>query len=55
MTALEYMQRQIIKHKLNHDREFSRCVPEEQLENIRAKISFYEAAADALKKVGEGK
>lgn len=53
MTALEYMNRQIVKHKLSHDREFSRGVPEEVLENIRAKIRFYEAAADALKKVSD--
>lgn len=55
MTALEYMQRQIINHRLNHDREFARNAPEDVLANIRLKISFYEAAADALKKVGEGK
>lgn len=55
MTALEYMERQIVKHRLNHEREFARGVPEQQLANIRAKIGYYEAAADALKKVGEGK
>lgn len=55
MTALEYMQRQIVKHRLNHDREFARNAPEDVLANIRLKISFYEAAADALKKVGESK
>lgn len=50
MTALEYMERQVVKHRLNHDRELARGVPEEQLANIRKKISFYEAAAEALKK-----
>lgn len=55
MTALEYMNRQIVKNRLNFDREFARNAPKEVLENILAKIGFYEAAADALKKVGEGK
>lgn len=48
MTALEYMNRQIVKHKLNHDREFARNAPEEVLENIRKKIEYYTAAAEAL-------
>lgn len=51
MTALEYMERQIVKHKLSHDREFSRGASEEVLENIRAKIAHYETAAEALRKV----
>ncbi len=55
MTALEYMNRQIVKHKLNHDREFSRGVPEEQLENIRKKIEYYTAAAEALEQQREAK
>ena len=48
MTSLEYMQRQIVKHKLNHDREFARNAPEEMLANIRMKISFFEDAVRAL-------
>ena len=50
MTALEYMERQVVKHRLNHDREFSRGVPEEQLANIRRKIRYYEDAVEALRK-----
>lgn len=53
MTALDYMESQVIKHRLNHDREFARGVPEEQLHNIRLKIGYYEAAVEALKKVSD--
>lgn len=49
MTALEYMEKQVQKHRMNYDRELARGVPEEQLNNIRAKIGYYEAAVDALK------
>lgn len=49
MTALEYMERRVEKHRLNHDREFAREVPEEQLQNIRAKIGYYEVAVRAIK------
>jgi hypothetical protein len=48
------MERQAEKHRLNHDREFAREVPEEVLQNIRAKIGYYEAAVEALRKDGEG-
>jgi hypothetical protein len=49
MTALEYMENQVVKHRLNYDREFTREVPEEMLQNIRNKISYYEAAVEALR------
>ena len=49
MTPLEYMESQVIKHRLNHDRELARGAPEEQLHNIRLKIGYYEAAIDALR------
>lgn len=52
MTALEYMERQVEKRRLNYYHEFVREVPEEQLQNIRAKIGYYEAAVEALRKVG---
>ena len=51
MTAIEYMENQLIKHRLNFDREFARGVSEEQLENIRKKIEYYEAAVEVLRKV----
>ena len=49
MTALEYMERQASKHKNSYAREASRGAPEIQLENIRRKIGYYAAAAEALK------
>ena len=56
MTALEYMEKQLIKHRLNFDREACRKgMTEEQLYNICKKIGYYEAAVEALRKVGEGK
>lgn len=52
MTALEYMEKQLQKHRRNYIREANRGVPQEMLENIRLKISYYEAAVEALLKVG---
>ena len=48
MTAIEYMERQVQKHRQNFDRESARGVPEEMLRNIRSKISYYEAAVEAM-------
>ena len=49
MTALEYMERKVVSNKLNHDRQFARGAPEEDLANIRKKIGFYEEAVAALR------
>ena len=54
MTALEYMEKQWNKHCMNLGREIARGAPQEVLDNIRLKISYYEAAIEALRKV-EGK
>lgn len=51
MTALEYMEKQVQKHRINYNREVLRGVPEEMLQNIRAKIEYYEAAVEALRRV----
>ena len=53
MTALEYMTKQLNKHRLNLERESKRGVPEEMLLNIEAKIGYYAEAVDALKGVTE--
>ena len=53
MTALEYMERQVVSNKLNHDRQFAREAPEEDLENIRKKIGYYEEAVEALREKQE--
>lgn len=52
MTALEYMQKQVNKHRLNYKREKARGVPEKMLNDILAKIGYYEAAVNALKENG---
>jgi hypothetical protein len=49
MTALEYMEKQAQRHRLNYDMESARGVPKEQLDNIKAKISYYEQAVEALR------
>ena len=52
MEALEYMEKQLNKHKANHAREYSRGVPEKMLNDIQSKIGYYEKAVEALKFVG---
>ena len=54
MTALEYMEKQVTKHRLNFHREWERGAPNEMLQNISEKIRHYEAAAEILRKT-EGK
>ena len=49
MTAIEYMEKQLKKHRLDYERETARGVPEEILHNIENKIGYYEAAIKALK------
>lgn len=51
MTALEYMEKQVAKHRKNFEREGNRGVPAEMLNNIQLKIKYYEAAVEALKKM----
>ena len=51
MTAFEYMERELLRHRLNFDREACRKgVTDEQLENIYKKIAYYEAAVEALRR-----
>ena len=52
MTALEYMEKQLNKHRLNYERESARGVPADMMYNILMKIHYYEAAVEALRKVG---
>lgn len=53
MTALDYMEKQIRKHRIDFEKEGKRGVPVEMLNNIQFKIRCYEAAVEALKKDGE--
>ena len=49
MTALEYMEKQYNKHKVNYIRESSRGVPKKMLDDIKLKMGYYEQAIKALK------
>ena len=49
MTALEYMEKQVHKHKLNLIREEARKAHWVVIYNIERKISYYEEAIVALK------
>ena len=53
MTALEYMQKRLERHRVNLKRITERNAPEVDIEHLKAKIRYYEAAVDALKKVEE--
>lgn len=48
MTTLEYMERQLAKHKLNYHRGVDIGAPKNQLDNIAAKIEHYQTAVNAL-------
>ena len=49
MTALEYMEKQLQKHRLNYDRELKRGATEDMLFNIALKCSYFRDAVDALR------
>lgn len=49
MTALEYMEKLVQKHRQNFHNELARGAPDEQLNNIALKISYYEQAVEALR------
>lgn len=53
MTALEYMKKQMHKHHDSYARAVLRNAPDHELQNIKLKIGYYEAAINALKKVGD--
>lgn len=54
MTALEYMERQLKKHRMNLERESCRNVPSDMIYSIIAKVHHYEAAVEALRKEADG-
>lgn len=49
MSALEYMERQVVKHRANFERESARGCPATMMADILLKIGYYEAAANALR------
>ena len=54
MTALEYMEKQLQKHRLNYEKELARGATEEMLYNIALKCTYYKSAAEALRSVNNG-
>lgn len=48
MTALEYMEKQLLKHRVNLKRATDRNAPAHEIENIKNKIIYYGKAVDAL-------
>lgn len=51
MTALEYMEKQLQKHRRNFEKEWDRGAPEDMLKHILEKIEHYSAAVEALRRL----
>ena len=51
MTTLQYMQKQLEKHKTNLHRAIAKKAPEEEIESVKNKIGYYETAISALAKI----
>ena len=49
MTTLEFMEKELGKHKLNFERQTDRNTPIKNVENIKIKISHYEKVCELLK------
>lgn len=49
MTTLEYMEKQLSKHKMNYQRESEHGASEEVLANISKKIGYYSVVVELLK------
>lgn len=54
MTALEYMEKQVQKHRQDYIREYSRFAPQKMLDNILMKVNYYELACEALRNATKG-
>ena len=49
MSALEYMKKQLKKHRDNYERRLFRGASEEELYNIALKATYYKEAVEAIK------
>lgn len=49
MTTLEFMTKELNKHKLNLERQTGKNAPNEDVENLKIKISHYEKVCELLK------
>ena len=48
-TTLEYMEKELEKHKRNYDCQVNRQAPEKDIENIRNKIEYYSEVCGILR------
>ena len=55
MTALEYMEQQLMKHALNYGRAVFRNATQDEIQGIQNKIEYYKEAVAALKEKGSEK
>lgn len=49
MTTLEYMEKELEKHKRNYECQVNRQAPEKDIENIRNKIEYYSEVCGILR------
>ena len=54
MTALEYMEKQVKRHRRNYEFRSVGGTPEKMLNDILMKIRCYEEAVEALRKEVDG-
>ena len=48
MTTLEYMTRQVVKHRLNYRKAIERKALDYEIDNIERKIKYYEEVVEKL-------
>lgn len=53
MTTQEYFQKELEKHKENYERLVARNAPEQDIVNVKTKISHYELVCELIKVVCE--
>ena len=49
-STLEYMQKQLEKHKKNHKAQLERNAPQQDIDNIKNKIGYYSEVCELLKR-----
>lgn len=51
MGTLEYMERELSRHKLNLERQTERNAPPEDIENLKKKVEYYTEVCNLLNKL----
>lgn len=49
MSTLEFMEKELNRHKSNLDRETRRNAPEEHIENLKKKVGYYTEVCEVLR------